>query len=167
MFYNITFFAIFYFTNHFPKFNLIIIIINIEKTIIIRKIHNISIDIFLDNQKFEDFKIQFIKEFTSVYGNFTHFRILNILKNKFWDIYVLEEEFLIKVENLNFTKSFDERIWNYWKFKIFSATNKEYIISLYKKDNKPDNWLLTKRPLYGNVYVSFKAYIGYLKYNSI
>lgn len=44
---------------------------------------------------------------------------------------------------------------------------KEYIISLYKKDNKPDNWLLTKRPLYGNLYVSFKAYIGYLKYNSI
>ena len=143
---------------------------------VITKTHNITIDKYLDIQRFEDFKAQIIKEFTSVNDNFTHLRrlvdnILDTLKNKpsYRDIKALEEELLVKFEELKVScaKKFAERIETTKNLKYLDQQIKNILQVYIKKDNKSDNWLLAKRPLNGNLCASCEAYIGDLKDNSL
>jgi hypothetical protein len=126
-------------------------------------------------QRFEDFKSQIIKEFTSVNDNFTHLRrlvdsILDSLKNKpsYRDIKVLEEELLVKMEELKVAtaKKFAERIETTKNFKYLDQQIKHILQVYITKDSKSDNWLLAKRPLNSNLCASCEAYIGDLKDNS-
>ena len=141
----------------------------------IMKAQNIASDKYLQIQKFEDFKTQIIKEFTSINDNFTHLRrlvdnILDALKNKpsYRDIKALEEELLIKIEEFKVavTKKFAERIETSKNFKYLDQQIK-YILQVYtNKENKTDNWLLAKRSLNSNLCASCEAYIGDLKDNN-
>ena len=132
-------------------------------------------DKYLEVQKFEDFKAQIIKEFSSVNDNFTHLRrlvdnILDSLKNKpsYRDIKSLEEEFTVKFEELKIAsaKKFAEKIETSKNFKYLDQQIK-HILNIYiKRENKTDNWLLAKKPLNANLCASCEAYIGDLKDNS-
>ena len=130
---------------------------------------------YVEIQRFEDFKSQIIKEFTSVNDNFTHLRrlvdsILDSLKNKpsYRDIKVLEEELLVKMEELKVAtaKKFAERIETTKNFKYLDQQIKHILQVYITKDSKSDNWLLAKRPLNSNLCASCEAYIGDLKDNS-
>lgn len=130
---------------------------------------------YVEIQRFEDFKSQIIKEFTSVNDNFTHLRrlidsILDSLKNKpsYRDIKVLEEEILVKFEELKVAtaKKFAERIETAKNFKYLDQQIKHILQIYISKDSKGDNWLLAKRPLNSNLCASCEAYIGDLKDNS-
>ena len=130
---------------------------------------------YVEIQRFEDFKAQVIKEFTSVNDNFTHLRrlvdsILDSLKNKpsYRDIKVLEEELLIKFEELKVAtaKKFAERIETTKNFKYLDQQIKYILQVCIGKDSKADNWLLAKRPLNSNLCASCEAYIGDLKDNN-
>ena len=130
---------------------------------------------YLEILRFEDFKSQIIKEFTSVNDNFTHLRrlvdsILDSLKNKpsYRDIKVLEEEILVKFEELKVgtAKKFAERIETVKNFKYLDQQIKHILQIYISKDSKSDNWLLAKRPLNSNLCASCEAYIGDLKDNS-
>ena len=130
---------------------------------------------YVEIQRFEDFKAQIIKEFTSVNDNFTHLRrlvdsILDSLKNKpsYRDIKVLEEELLVKIEELKVAtaKKFAERIETTKNFKYLDQQIKNILQVYISKDGRTDNWLLAKRPLNSNLCASCEAYIGDLKDNS-
>ena len=130
---------------------------------------------YVEIQRFEDFKAQIIKEFTSVNDNFTHLRrlvdsILDSLKNKpsYRDIKVLEEELAVKFEELKvaIAKKFAERIETTKNFKYLDQQIKHILQVYIGKDSKADNWLLAKRPLNSNLCASCEAYIGDLKDNS-
>ena len=143
---------------------------------VISKSQNIASDKYLEIQRFEDFKAQIIKEFTSVNDNFTHLRrlvdnILDSLKNKpsYRDIKALEEELLVKFEELKVAsaKKFAERIETTKNFKYLDQQIKHILQVYIKKENKADNWLLAKKPLNANLCASCEAYIGDLKDNSL
>ena len=132
-------------------------------------------DKYLEVIKFEDFKAQIIKEFSSVNDNFTHLRrlidnILDSLKNKpsYRDIKVLEEELTIKLEELKVasSKKFAEKIESTKNFKYLDQQIRHIMQVYIKKENKTDNWLLAKKPLNANLCASCEAYIGDLKDNS-
>ena len=132
-------------------------------------------DKYLESQKFEDFKAQIIKEFSSVNDNFTHLRrlvdsILDSLKNKpsYRDIKALEEELTIKFEELKVAsaKKFAEKIETTKNFKYLDQQIRHILQVYIKKENKTDNWLLAKKPLNANLCASCEAYIGDLKDNS-
>ena len=132
-------------------------------------------DKYLEVEKFEDFKEQIIKEFTSVNDNFTHLRrlvdnILDSLKNKpsYRDIKALEEEITVRFEELKVAsaKKFSEKIETTKNFKYLDQQIKHIMQVYIKKDNKSDNWLLAKKPLNANLCASCEAYIGDLKDNS-
>ena len=141
----------------------------------IMKAQSVASDKYLLIQKFEDFKTQIIKEFTSINDNFTHLRrlvdnILEALKNKpsYRDIKALEEEILIKLEEFKVAvaKKFAERIETSKNFKYLDQQIK-YILQVYtNKENKADSWLLAKRSLNSNLCASCEAYIGDLKDNN-
>ena len=132
-------------------------------------------DKYLEVIKFEDFKAQIIKEFSSVNDNFTHLRrlvdnILDSLKNKpsYRDIKVLEEELTVKLEELKVAsaKKFAEKIESTKNFKYLDQQIRHIMQVYIKKENKTDNWLLAKKPLNANLCASCEAYIGDLKDNS-
>ena len=132
-------------------------------------------DKYLEVIKFEDFKAQIIKEFSSVNDNFTHIRrlvdnILDSLKNKpsYRDIKALEEELTIKLEELKVisAKKFAEKIESTKNFKYLDQQIRHIMQVYIKKENKTDNWLLAKKPLNANLCASCEAYIGDLKDNS-
>ena len=132
-------------------------------------------DKYLEVEKFEDFKAQIIKEFSSVNDNFTHLRrlvdnILDSLKNKpsYTDIKALEEEITVKFEELKVAsaKKFAEKIEATKNFKYLDQQIKHILQVYIKKENKSDNWLLAKKPLNANICASCEAYIGDLKDNS-
>ena len=132
-------------------------------------------DKYLEVEKFEDFKAQIIKEFSSVNDNFTHLRrlvdnILDSLKNKpsYRDIKALEEEITVKFEELKVAsaKKFAEKIESTKNFKYLDQQIKHILQVYIKKENKSDNWLLAKKPLNANICASCEAYIGDLKDNS-
>ena len=141
----------------------------------ISKSQYVAGDRYVEIQRFEDFKSQIIKEFTSVNDNFTHLRrlvdnILDSLKNKpsYRDIKVLEEELLVKFEELKVAtaKKFAERIETTKNFKYLDQQIKHILQVYISKDSKGDNWLLAKRPLNSNLCASCEAYIGDLKDNN-
>ena len=130
---------------------------------------------YLEVQKFEDFKAQIIKEFSSVNDNFTHLRrlvdnILDSLKNKpsYRDIKALEEELTVKFEELKLasTKKFAEKIETTKNFKYLDQQIKHILQVYIRKENKSDNWLLAKKSLNANLCASCEAYIGDLKDNN-
>ena len=132
-------------------------------------------DKYLEVIKYEDFKAQIIKEFSSVNDNFTHLRrlvdnILDSLKNKpsYRDIKVLEEELTAKLEELKVAsaKKFAEKIESTKNFKYLDQQIRHIMQVYIKKENKTDNWLLAKKPLNANLCASCEAYIGDLKDNS-
>ena len=132
-------------------------------------------DKYLEVQRFEDFKAQIIKEFTSVNDNFTHLRrlvdnILDSLKNKpsYRDIKALEEELTVKFEELKVasSKKFAEKIESTKNFKYLDQQIRHIMQVYIKKENKSENWLLAKKPLNANLCASCEAYIGDLKDNS-
>ena len=137
--------------------------------------HFTGSDKYLEVQKFEDFKAQIIKEFSSVNDNFTHLRrlvdnILDSLKNKpsYRDIKALEEELTVKFEELKVAsmKKFAEKIETTKNFKYLDQQIRHIMQVYIKKENKTDNWLLAKKPLNANLCASCEAYIGDLKDNS-
>ena len=132
-------------------------------------------DKYLEVIKYEDFKAQIIKEFSSVNDNFTHLRrlvdnILDSLKNKpsYRDIKVLEEELTAKLEELKVAsaKKFAEKIESTKNFKYLDQQIRHIMQVYIKKENKTDNWLLAKKPLNANLCASCEAYIGDLKDNN-
>jgi len=132
-------------------------------------------DKYLEVQKFEDFKTQIIKEFSSVNDNFTHLRrlvdnILDSLKNKpsYRDIKALEEEITLKFEEIKVAtaKKFAEKIETTKNFKYLDQQIKHILQVYIRKDNKSDNWLLAKKSLNANLCASCESYIGDLKDNS-
>ena len=132
-------------------------------------------DKYLEAQKFEDFKTQIIKEFSSVNDNFTHLRrlvdnILDSLKNKpsYRDIKALEEEITLKFEEIKVAtaKKFAEKIETTKNFKYLDQQIKHILQVYIRKDNKSDNWLLAKKSLNANLCASCESYIGDLKDNN-
>ena len=133
-----------------------------------------SNDKYLETQIFENFKNQIIKEFSSVNDNFTHLRklvdnILESLKNKpsYRDIKALEDEFLLKYEELKIasSKKFAERIETTKNFKYLDTQIKNILQIYIKKEKRSENWLLAKKPI-TNLCASCEAYIGDLKDNN-
>ena len=134
----------------------------------------ISTEKYLETQIFENFKNQIIKEFSSVNDNFTHLRrlvdnILEALKNKpsYRDIKALEEELLVKYEELKVasSKKFAERIETTKNFKYLDSQIKNILQIYIKKEKRSENWLLAKKPI-TNLCASCEAYIGELKDNN-
>ena len=132
-------------------------------------------DKYLEVHKYEDFKTQIIKEFSSVNDNFTHLRrlvdnILDALKNKpsYRDIKALEEEITVKFEEIKVAsaKKFAEKIETTKNFKYLDQQIKHILQVYIRKDNKSDNWLLAKKSLNANLCASCESYIGDLKDNS-
>ena len=132
-------------------------------------------DKYLEVHKYEDFKSQIIKEFSSVNDNFTHLRrlvdnILDALKNKpsYRDIKALEEEITVKFEEIKVAsaKKFAEKIETTKNFKYLDQQIKHILQVYIRKDNKSDNWLLAKKSLNANLCASCESYIGDLKDNS-
>ena len=132
-------------------------------------------DKYLEVQKFEDFKVQIIKEFSSVNDNFTHLRrlvdnILEALKNKpsYRDIKALEEELTVKFEELKLatTKKFAEKIETTKNFKYLDHQIKHILEVYIKRENKSENWLIAKKSLNPNLCASCESYIGDLKDNN-
>ena len=133
-----------------------------------------SNDKYLETQIFENFKTQVIKEFSSVNDNFTNIRrlvdnILDSLKNKpsYRDIKALEEELLLKYEELKIasSKKFAERIETTKNFKYLDTQIKNILQIYIKREKRSENWLLAKKPI-TNVCASCEAYIGELKDNN-
>ena len=131
---------------------------------------------YLDLISFDEFKSQIVKEFTSVNDNFTQLRklvdtILDSLKNKpsYHDIKALEEDLLVKIEDLRLAsaKKFAERIETTKNIKYLDQQIKNIYQIYIKKVDKSENWLLAKKPLNANLCASCESYIGDLKDNNM
>ena len=136
----------------------------------------VSNEKYLDIITFDEFKSQIIKEFNNVNDNFTHLRklvdtILDSLKNKpsYRDIKALEEDLLVKIEDLRLSsaKKFAERIETTKNIKYLDQQIKNIYQIYIKKVDKSENWLLAKKPLNANLCASCESYIGDLKDNSM
>ena len=129
----------------------------------------------LEAKKFDDFKSQIIKEFTNVNDNFIHLRklvddILNTFKNKvsFKDLKALEDEIIIKLEDLRLssTKKFADRGETIKNIKYLDQQIKNLVHVYIKKFDKNENWLIAKKPMNSNICASCESYIGDLKDNN-
>jgi len=126
---------------------------------------------YINTNQFNEYKIGIVKQFDKTKNSLedTKNQLTEItekeLKNKvsYRDLKNLEDIFLIKLEDLKliFNQKFSEKKEVSKNIKYLEQQIKQ-ISDLNKKNEKNDNWLLSKKP-YGHLCASCESYLGDLK----